>query len=380
MSVVMSRGVHPSLLDASRGRSTTLEHHIGERGPGGTWEGRKAAARPDAFQKLIADGPGGARWGTGRAFQVQHAGDEIADGDAQVAPEPLLHAGIVLRATEEVAHQLTENGAGKLGVFGRDALRLDESLEVAAELGAGMRGHAPADSHREVVVARKGPNVAFKLRKKFDEDGIGVLRDEVALGHFQFVALERPASGHQLISRAGREDKKIRFVPFSLDAITRLGPFDVHTHHAGALQRAAGFLRAVEQQAVQHLSRVNHDGVRHFEDGAMFLAANELNGVNELLGIRIVEQERETLDGFVGESAAAGLLPREMLVKKIHFVTGASELLATHCAGGSAANDCNFGHSLLSLYRSRTQSDAQHALGPVMKEIERQRHPKNATP
>ena len=270
--------------------------------------------------------------------------------------------------------------AVKLGVFGRDALLLDESLEVAAELGAGMRGHAPADSYREMVVARKRPNVAFKLRKKFDEDGIGVLRDEVALGHFQFVALERPASGHQLISRASREDKKIRFVPFSLDAITRLGPFDVHTHHAGALQRAAGFLRAVEQQAVQHLSRVNHDGVRHFEDGAMFLAANELDGVNELLGIRIVEQERETLDGFVGESAAAGLFPREMLVKKIHFVTGASELLATHCAGGSAANDCNFGHSLLSLYRSRTKSDAQHALGPVMKEIERQRHPKNATP
>src|SRR5205807_1510859 len=135
---------------------------------------------------------------------------------------------------------------------------------------------------------------------------------------------------------------------------------------AGALQRAAGFLRAVEQQAVQHLSRVNHDGVRHFEDGAMFLAANELNGVNELLGIRIVEQERETLDGCVGESAAAGLFP--------------SELLVTHCAGGSAANDCNFGHSLLSLYRSRTQSDAQHALGPVMEKIERQRHPKNATP
>jgi hypothetical protein len=35
-------------------------------------------------------------------------------------------------------------------------------------------------------------------------------------------------------------------------------------------------------------------------------------------------------------------------------VTGARELLATHCAGGPAANDCNFGHSALSLFRSRT--------------------------
>src|SRR5690242_18676496 len=104
--------------------------------------------------------------------------------------------------------------------------------------------------------------------------------------------------------------------------------------------------------------------MRHLERCAMFLAADELDGVNELLGIRIVEQERETLDGFVGESAAAGLFPCEVLVKKVYFVTRKSELLATHCAGGPAANDCNFGHSVLSLFRSRTQSDAQHASGP----------------
>src|SRR5207248_1420941 len=146
-----------------------------------TWEGRKAAAGCRT-PNLVADGPGGARWGAGRALQVQHAGDEIADGDAQVAPEPLLQAGIVLRATEEAftGQRIDQRGgvtderpvladdvalrkrallrrrqnvAVKLGVFGRDALLLDESLEVAAELGAGMRGHATADSYREMVVA-----------------------------------------------------------------------------------------------------------------------------------------------------------------------------------------------------------------------------------
>jgi len=64
--------------------------------------------------------------------------------------------------------------------------------------------------------------------------------------------------------------------------------------------------------------------------------------------MRIVEQEREALDGFVSETASTGLFPSEVLVKKINFVTGASELLATHCAGGPAANDCNFCHNFLS--------------------------------
>src|SRR2546429_6457750 len=48
---------------------------------------------------------------SGWAVEVQHASDEIADGDAQVAPEAALQAGIVLSAAEEVAHQLPENRA-----------------------------------------------------------------------------------------------------------------------------------------------------------------------------------------------------------------------------------------------------------------------------
>lgn len=54
------------------------------------------------------------------------------------------------------------------------------------------------------------------------------------------------------------------------------------------------------------------------------------------------------MDGFVGESAAAGLLPSEVLVKKTYSVARASELFATHCARRPAANDCYFGHNFLS--------------------------------
>ena len=102
----------------------------------------------------------------------------------------------------------------------------------------------------------------------------------------------------------------------------------------------------------------------HFERGAVLLAADELDGVDQLLGMRIVEQEREALDGFVGESAAAGLFPGEMLVKKIYLVTSASELLATHCAGGPAANDCNFGHACF-LRTLFVPGDAQNTQEPL---------------
>src|SRR5205823_3954521 len=44
------------------------------------------------------------------AVEVQHACDEIADGNAQMAPEAALQAGIILGAAEKVAHQLAEHG------------------------------------------------------------------------------------------------------------------------------------------------------------------------------------------------------------------------------------------------------------------------------
>src|SRR5216683_1693113 len=49
--------------------------------------------------------------GPRRAIEVQDAGDELADGDPQVAPESPLQAGVILRAAEQIAHQLPEHRA-----------------------------------------------------------------------------------------------------------------------------------------------------------------------------------------------------------------------------------------------------------------------------
>src|SRR6266567_8726928 len=59
----------------------------------------------------VASGSRARHTRAGRRIQIQDAGDEFADGDAEVAPEPALQAGIILRAAEEVAHQLPEHRA-----------------------------------------------------------------------------------------------------------------------------------------------------------------------------------------------------------------------------------------------------------------------------
>src|SRR6266481_6077910 len=47
----------------------------------------------------------------GRSVEIEHAGDEFAQGDAEVAPQAPLQGGIILGAAEEVAHQLAEDRA-----------------------------------------------------------------------------------------------------------------------------------------------------------------------------------------------------------------------------------------------------------------------------
>lgn len=57
-----------------------------------------------------------------------------------------------------------------------------------------------------------------------------------------------------------------------------------------------------------------------------------------------MQKERVGLDGFVGEAAAAGLFPGEMLVEDGDGVAGAGQLFAAERAGGAAADDCDFSH------------------------------------
>src|SRR5882724_12520707 len=109
---------------------------------------------------------------------------------------------------------------------------------------------------------------------------------------------------------------------------------------------AACVLGTFQKHAVQNHARINDDRVAHFEFGALLVAGDELDGVDQFFWIGIVEKKREALNGFVGEAAAAGFLPREMLVKNVDGVAGAGELFATHCSGRTAADNYDFSHQV----------------------------------
>jgi hypothetical protein len=81
----------------------------------------------------------------------------------------------------------------------------------------------------------------------------------------------------------------------------------------------------------------------------MIFAADQLDGIHEFFWIRIIKQEREALNGFVRQTAAAGFFPRQMLVKKVDRVACARELFTAHRAGRSSADDRYLGHGCVSL-------------------------------
>src|SRR5437667_12201630 len=102
---------------------------------------------------------------SGWAVEVQHASDEIADGDAQVAPEAALQAGIVLSAAEEVAHQLPENRAasdelhharGYGGSAKRAAIETAEKTRAKIQPGRECGLAAGPTLLREALPERKG--------------------------------------------------------------------------------------------------------------------------------------------------------------------------------------------------------------------------------
>ena len=232
----------------------------------------------------------------------------------------------------------------KLCALGGNILLLYKLLQMAAKFRARVRSHAAANSHGQVIAARKGPDVTLKVWKKFYGDGVGSLRNEIPLRHFQFVALQGPRLRHQLVAGACGEHQKIGFVPFAFKAVTRFRPGGIHAHDVRALHAATRLACPIQQHAVQHRPRINHDRMRHVERGAMLFAADQVHRMYKFFRVGIFKQEREALDGFVRQPAAARLFPGQVLIKNGDFVSRASELFTAHCAGGSAADDCYLRH------------------------------------
>src|SRR5260370_5032455 len=102
----------------------------------------------------VASGSRAGHTRAGRRIEIQDAGDEFADGDAKVAPEPALQAGIILRPAEEVAHQLPEHRAAP---YELNHARGDRTAQEGATIETPH--HAP-------------PNFEFARKSNLDPRGI----------------------------------------------------------------------------------------------------------------------------------------------------------------------------------------------------------------
>src|SRR5271169_2280044 len=89
-----------------------------------------------------------------------------------------------------------------------------------------------------MVGAWERPDIAFEVWQELDQDLIGSLRDEVALGHFQLIAGQRACAGQKLISRSSRQTQQIALVPLALDRITRFVRQTVHALHPRVMNPA----------------------------------------------------------------------------------------------------------------------------------------------
>src|SRR5258707_10942870 len=75
--------------------------------------------------------------------------------------------------------------------------------------------------------------------------------------------------------------------------------------------------------------------------------ADNLYVAPQFFRMRIVQQKREVLRGFIGEPAAAGFFPRQPLVKNVYGVSRTRELFPAHGARRSATDDDNLSHSFV---------------------------------
>src|SRR5580692_4698928 len=115
------------------------------------------------------------------------------------------------------------------------------------ELRTSMSGHASTNPDGKMVAAREGPDVALEVRKEFHGDGVSGLWNKISLRHFQFVALQRPRFGRNLVACSRRQHEKISATPFAIDGVTRLRRARVHTKNMRLLYIAAGCFGAVQQ-------------------------------------------------------------------------------------------------------------------------------------
>src|ERR1700722_5513893 len=87
----------------------------------------------------------------------------------------------------------------------------------------------------------------------------------------------------------------------------------------------------------------------HLQRSMMFFAADDVDFSDQFFGVGVVEEKRKTLNGLMGQAAAAGLFPSQVLIKNGDVISSAGELLAPYGARRTTTDNRYFSHCYIFL-------------------------------
>ena len=369
------RGAAAGELDHARGDSVAEESAAKNeahkaRGNFEVSDKFRAQARRIAFRLALHDGLREQVAGTKRVKQ-SFAGDGI-DARSGVSRERPVWADD-FPVPQRAKLRRRQDVAVKARAFGVNFFLVNEIVEKLAQFRCRVFCHGRADSDRQMIGAREGPQIAVHAVEKFDFDDFVSRGNEIAQSDLEILRAKGSGVRQQLISRASGEYNKVGGVFLAAGgkrdapgAVLHAG-FDLSDARVNRL--AAGGCGAVEEQAVEHGARINHDGPRHLKTRSMAFAGNQFRDADFFFGLRAVQQERVFLDGLVGEAAAAGLFPGEMFIKERDVEARARKFFAAKGAGRPSANYGNLFHSVgtsMGVVRARDESIASQGKRPPL--------------
>jgi len=197
-----------------------------------------------------------------------------------------------------------------------------------------------------MIRAREGPKIALEFLQKFHLDDVFFGGNEISERDFEVFRAESRRLRKQLVARSRRDDDEIGMAYFAAGSEAHARAVCCHASHACADGRAARCGGAVEQEAIEHFARVNHDRVAHVKACAMAIAGDQFGGADDSLGLAGIEQEGISRDGFVRQSTTAGFFPRETLVEDRDIEAVACEALAAKRSGGTSSDNGDVFHGL----------------------------------
>ena len=235
--------------------------------------------------------------------------------------------------------------AVELAVLPADAALFEERFQACPQrLG---RHALAAYAGRQMAAARKHPEVAFELRQELNVDVLLLLRQVVAQRVHGVARTPLGADVAQPVARASGNDAEVSLdgplVGLQQPAVV---PGD-RLEDARLLDAGAGTLGPLQQHAVQIETRVDDQRMAQPQARPADPGGGQPCLADQPLRPVVLDQEGIAAVGLVGQAAAAGLLPGQLLVEEDGVQTRLRDPLGGKRAGRTSSQHDDALHFLV---------------------------------